>query len=255
MSDPIQQPSSQPSSSAKPLWVAVSLLGAAVLAMGGTMLYQRSPAAVANASPPAISAPAAGETAQKPAAMAANDTPTKPVVQHTQPAHRDAPAAKQLAAAANGAAPSSVPVPLPTPSSQARACIDCGSVESVTPVQRSIKPSGPGIGAVAGGVLGAVLGNQVGQGNGKTVATLLGAVGGGFAGNAIENNVRKETVYAVSVRMDDGSRRSVELAQAPSVGSRVTLEGSALRLADGTVLRAPAAVVNQPPSQNQNQSR
>ena len=35
------------------------------------------------------------------------------------------------------------------------------------------------MGAVAGGVLGAVLGNQVGHGNGRAAATLLGAVGGG----------------------------------------------------------------------------
>ena len=254
MTNPNQQSSSQSSSSAKPLWIAVGLLGAAVLAMGGTMLYQRSPAAVASTTPLAITAPAASDTAQKPAQVALNDSATKPVVQHTQPTHRDAPVTKSPAVVAHsGAAPSSVPVPLPV--AQARACSDCGSVESVTPVQRSIKPSGPGIGAVAGGVLGAVLGTQVGQGNGKTVATLLGAVGGGFAGNAIENNVRKETVYEVSVRMEDGSRRSIELAQSPSVGSRVTLEGSSLRLADGTVLRAPAAVVNQPPSQTQNQSR
>ena len=108
---------------------------------------------------------------------------------------------------------------------------------------RTTKADGPGIGAVGGGVLGAVLGNQVGNGNGKTVATILGAIGGGFAGNAIEKNMKKETVYQVSVRMDDGSRRTVELAQPPAVGSKVTVDGSSIRSNDGSVYRAPAPVV------------
>ena len=42
-------------------------------------------------------------------------------------------------------------------------------------------PIGIGIGAVVGGLLG----NQVGGGNGKTLATIAGAVGGGYLGNEI----------------------------------------------------------------------
>ena len=42
-------------------------------------------------------------------------------------------------------------------------------------------PIGIGIGAVVGGLLG----NQVGDGNGKTLATIAGAVGGGYVGNEI----------------------------------------------------------------------
>lgn len=42
-------------------------------------------------------------------------------------------------------------------------------------------PIGIGVGAVVGGLLG----NQVGSGNGKTLATIAGAVGGGFLGNEI----------------------------------------------------------------------
>jgi uncharacterized protein YcfJ len=34
-------------------------------------------------------------------------------------------------------------------------------------------------------VVGGLLGNQVGGGNGKTLATIAGAVGGGFLGNEI----------------------------------------------------------------------
>ena len=42
-------------------------------------------------------------------------------------------------------------------------------------------PIGIGIGAVLGGLLG----HQVGAGNGKTLATLAGAVGGGYIGNEV----------------------------------------------------------------------
>jgi uncharacterized protein YcfJ len=40
---------------------------------------------------------------------------------------------------------------------------------------------GIGVGAIVGGLLG----NQVGDGNGKTLATIAGAVGGGYLGNEI----------------------------------------------------------------------
>lgn len=42
-------------------------------------------------------------------------------------------------------------------------------------------PVGIGVGAVVGGLLG----NQIGGGKGKTLATIAGAVGGGYVGNEI----------------------------------------------------------------------
>jgi len=42
-------------------------------------------------------------------------------------------------------------------------------------------PVGIGVGAVVGGLLG----NQVGGGNGKTLATIAGALGGGYIGNEV----------------------------------------------------------------------
>jgi uncharacterized protein YcfJ len=44
-----------------------------------------------------------------------------------------------------------------------------------------VSPIGIGVGAVVGGVLG----SKVGGGNGKTLATIAGAVGGGYVGNEI----------------------------------------------------------------------
>ena len=220
------------SSNSKPLWAAVGILGVAVLAMGGTMLYQGRPAAPvtaltavspAGSTPLALNSPSsaantADDLAEKPTATPVKPAPApvKKVVQAPKPA-----LAPTYSSANNGTAVRPAPVQ--------QVCAACGTVESVTPVQRSTKAEGPGVGAVAGGVLGAVLGNQIGHGNGRAAATVLGAVGGGFAGNAIEGNMKKVTVYQVGVRMEDGSRRTVEISQAPSIGSRVTVEGANLR--------------------------
>jgi outer membrane lipoprotein SlyB len=57
--------------------------------------------------------------------------------------------------------------------------------------------------------LGGLLGHRVGNGNGKTVATLLAAAGGAYAGHSAEKNMQKVTVYDVRVRMHDGSLRNM----------------------------------------------
>jgi outer membrane lipoprotein SlyB len=257
------QPGQQPASSGnKPLWAAVGVLSVAVLAMGGAMIYNQRPPAPAptvaalsapQAAPvPQLAAPAASANAsddliEKPAAAPAKPAPA-PAKKVVKPVPKPTPAPSY-----SGVSPAPYPALAPVVAA-APVCAVCGAVESVTPVERSAKPAGPGVGAVAGGVLGAVLGNQVGHGNGRAAATILGAVGGGFAGNAIEGHVRKETIYQVGVRMEDGSRRMVEVARAPSVGSRVTVEGSTLRTSDGATYGPkppPAPVAAQPsPAEN-----
>ena len=242
------------SSGNKPLWAAVSLLSAAVLAMGGTMLYRQGAQSAVTAAPvAALAAPAAPAVAPRAALPlasndAADDLVEKPaaVVKKVvvKPVHRPAPAPRYAsvspaprAASYPSNNPSNYPSSYPTsqPSNQpvaypqASVCTTCGSVEAVTAVERPGKPSAISVGSVAGGVIGAALGSQVGRGNGRTLATVLGAVGGGFAGHAIEGQVRKETVYQVGVRMEDGSRRTVESATAPAVGSRVTVDGNSLQ--------------------------
>ena len=257
------------SSGNKPLWAAVGLLSAAVLAMGGTMLYRQGaqsavtaapvaalvapavPAALYRTALPLASNAAADDLVEKPAA-AVKKVVVKPV-QRPAPAPRYAsasPAPQAAAYSTNHASnnPSNYPSSYPTsqPSNQpvnyppASVCATCGSVESVTAVERPGKPSPISVGSVAGGVIGAALGSQVGRGNGRTLATVLGAVGGGFAGHAIEGQVRKETVYQVGVRMEDGSRRTIESATAPAVGSRVTVDGNGLQGQTGRYERRAA---------------
>ena len=257
------QPGQQTSSTAKPLWAAVGILGVAVLGMGGTMIYQgRTPAPVAQvaAISPELAKPmsaasiarssnggsnAADDMIEKPSAAPAKPAPV-PAKKVVKPTPKPTPSPAPSVA---GAAPAPSPYPAPAAVVAAPICGNCGAIESVTPIERTTKADGPGIGAVGGGVLGAVLGNQVGNGNGRTVATILGAIGGGFAGNEVEKRMKKETVYQVGVRMDDGSRRTIEVAQAPAVGSKVTVDGSSIHSRDGGVYNAPAPVVqrtNQP---------
>lgn len=107
-------------------------------------------------------------------------------------------------------------------------CAFCGTVEAIRTVE--VKGAGTGLGAVAGGVTGAVVGNQIGRGNGNTAMTILGAAGGAFAGNEIEKNVKKHYSYRVTVRMDDGSFRTVSQSAAPAVavGERVRIVNGAI---------------------------
>jgi outer membrane lipoprotein SlyB len=200
----------------KPLWAAVSVLGVAVLALGATLIYvQTRPEeprlAVLSAAAPAPTVAASTSTAALPAPLDSGKAATPKKVTHNT--------SKPVATNATGHQAI-------TPAPRA-ICANCGTVESVTPIQRD--GTAGGVGAVAGGVLGAVVGNQVGGGNGKTLATILGAVGGGVAGNTVEKKMKKETVYQVQVRMEDGSSRTLEQAVPAMVGAKVIVDGNTLQ--------------------------
>jgi len=66
---------------------------------------------------------------------------------------------------------------------------------------------------------------------GETVvlATVVGAVGGGLAGNEIEKRQRATTVYELKIRMADGTLRSVTQSQALTVGQQVRVEGETVK--------------------------
>jgi outer membrane lipoprotein SlyB len=204
----------------RPLWAAVGVLSVTVLAMGGAMLYSpgkaSSSAATSAAAQPAPGLVASvdqfGNSTSKTAAVGDGTAPaaTKNIANSKQtapldprpapqrvaqqspravanqptsqtgvstPARSDRSATGSNEAFGQGPAPTVQVVQAPPPKP---VCINCGTVESVTPVERQGKTNG--VGAVAGGVLGAVVGNQVGKGSGKTAATVLGAIGGGQHG-------------------------------------------------------------------------
>lgn len=202
----------------KTLWVAIGVLGAAVVGLGGALYYVQ-----AQKSPDATPVPVVATPASAPAA--ASEPAARPAVAgKTVPA---APVATPRPAAPKTAKPATVAVPVEAKAPPAKpVCADCATVTAVTPVEREGAASGTG--AVAGGVLGAIVGSQVGQGQGKDVATVIGAIGGGIAGHQVEKKMKKVTVYQVELRMDDGSRRTLELDAPASVGARVRVEGNNL---------------------------
>ncbi|SEB21358.1 glycine zipper 2TM domain-containing protein [Variovorax sp. YR216] len=221
--------------SSRVLWIAIGVLSIAVAALGGALVHKQldsatQPQATSLAAAPLVRAP---DDFKPPAVQAPSDPPPQAVAAVTPPPppvrapavippNTPAGSAAPVMAAGEAAAP-----PPPTH----KVCSVCGHVESVQTIKRQ-KPT-TGVGAVAGGVVGGVLGNQIGSGRGRTLATVAGAVGGGFAGNEVEKRTHMETVYKVSVRMDNGTLRTVETATAPPVGKAVTLKDNVLRPADG----------------------
>ncbi len=242
----MSQPNSPESASAIPrgVWIALMTIGALIVVLLAAVLYKisvpGSPQAPANATAgAAASAPAATSStqgSQAPSSVQGAQQPRSAVaVTGTSPSRQAAsrfPAVPEREGAADGrrtaAAPSGgyaggqsfQPQTFQQQAAPAApVCTDCGTVESVTPVQR--QGSANGLGAVVGGVLGGVLGNQVGGGNGRTAATVIGAVGGGLAGNEVQKRMDSTTVYQVRIRMDDGATHEFTLNSAPPVGQRV----------------------------------
>lgn len=114
---------------------------------------------------------------------------------------------------------------------QQPACASCGVVEGISATRQ--EGHGTGIGAVGGAVAGGVVGNQFGAGGGRTAMTLLGALGGGLAGNSVEKHLRSTTAYSVRVRMDNGKTRYFTYHEAPPFqqGQRVRIEHGTLAAA------------------------
>ena len=183
--------------------ILVSLVGVAAIT-GVLPTSHGTGAPVANYMPPA---------AQIDNDSQASRNATLPVQALTSPATQyppAAPAVPQASLQQQAAAQYQEP-PQPAPAPQI--CKTCGKVQSVRIVQHQAKPTG--VGVVAGAVLGGVLGNQVGGGNGRSLATVAGAVGGGYAGNEIEKRSHTTTSYQVEVRMEDGHIRHFSYAAQP----------------------------------------
>jgi len=207
----------------------VALVGLGLAA--GLVLRSPSPAASpADIQALSASQPAAQEASAPVAVVAVPPvtapvtTPAAPVTEapiktasHTKHKHE---VIHQEASSSDQQAPA---LPTEVQTRPAVVCATCGVIESVRPVQQQ-RAQGSGLGAVAGGVLGGVVGNQMGKGGGKTAMTLLGAIGGGFAGNEVEKRTRTVTVYEVNVRMDDGSVRTFTQQTEPAPGTRVEVD-------------------------------
>lgn len=94
-----------------------------------------------------------------------------------------------------------------------------GTVQSIELVKQDTR-NGIGLGTVAGAVIGGVVGNQIGEGQGRTAATVIGAAGGAYAGNRIEDSRRQAAdAYRITLRMDNGEYQS--FVQADDAGLRI----------------------------------
>jgi len=108
---------------------------------------------------------------------------------------------------------------------QPSSCALCGTVESIWTVEVRDEAVGAGAASPAGA------GEQAVGGSRGAAVTLLGA-GGAIAGNEIEKNVKKRYAYRVTVRMDDGSFRTVSLSAPPTLAV-----GDKVRLVEGRLVR------------------
>lgn len=104
-----------------------------------------------------------------------------------------------------------------------------GTVESVSQVVANNDTSG--LGAIGGALIGGGIGSLFGGGSGRTVATVVGAVGGAYAGNQIEAR-NPRMVWQIAVRYDDGSFATIRQEATPIVrpGDRVRVTPNGLEL-------------------------
>lgn len=76
-----------------------------------------------------------------------------------------------------------------------------------------------------------MIGNQVGsKKKTRTAARIIGAVGGAVVGHQIEKHARTTKRYDITVRMEDGTLRTLSQEQAPTwrVGDKVRVVNDAL---------------------------
>lgn len=107
-------------------------------------------------------------------------------------------------------------------------CDDCAKVLAVNVIEK--EGEGGALGIIAGGAAGALLGNQVGGGTGKDIATVVGAVGGAYAGKTIEGQMKSRKVWSVTVQNPFGIKKNFRFDQNPgfAVGDTVKYAGDTI---------------------------
>ncbi|MBF7728567.1 glycine zipper 2TM domain-containing protein [Pseudomonas sp. N040] len=106
--------------------------------------------------------------------------------------------------------------------------IRSGKIEQITPAQIT-STHHTGLGAIVGGLGGLALGSLIGNGTGRDVAMAAGAIGGAFAGNAVQDNYDKpKPGEQVIVRLRSGVLVSITqpITNTLTPGEAVYVEGS-----------------------------
>lgn len=202
-----------------PLMLIAAIAVILFCAVGTAAIMGWLPKSSANGDvPPATVAQTDTQAASQLAAMpAATATPPAPAAPIRLAAANTAPRELERAPQPQAAVPSS--------------CKSCGVVESVRTIEH--RAQGSGVGAAGGAILGGLLGNQVGGGHGRQLATVAGAVGGAVAGNQIEGNMKATHSWQVTVRMDNGTKRTFNHGSQPAwrEGDEVKVVNGKLRSA------------------------
>lgn len=112
-------------------------------------------------------------------------------------------------------------------------CSNCGTVRNLETMSKAGESTGKG--ALLGAVIGGVVGHQMGSGKGNTAATIGGAAAGGYAGNKVEKGRNTGTFTRVTVEMDTGGAKQVDVSDAAGLkpGDRVRVSGSNLERLGG----------------------
>lgn len=95
--------------------------------------------------------------------------------------------------------------------------VQLGTVLAVLPVR--IQPPSSGLGPLAGLATGGFIGHQIGNGNGRTAATLIGAAAGAVLGTRAEAAATQSSGEQITVRLQSGS--VIAVTQAADVPLRV----------------------------------
>jgi outer membrane lipoprotein SlyB len=104
-----------------------------------------------------------------------------------------------------------------------------GTVISIT--QDTVQNVNTTAGGIGGALIGGGIGSLFGGGSGQTVATVIGAAGGAYAGSQAAQ--RSQTfVWRIGVRYDDGTVATVQQTAAPAlrIGDRVRITGNSIQL-------------------------
>ena len=104
-----------------------------------------------------------------------------------------------------------------------------GTVDRIEVINRS--DSSNVAGTIIGGIIGGVIGHQIGSGNGNTAATVVGAAGGAYAGNQVQQWRRADhETFRVTVRISGGSYQTITTDNITDLrtGDRVRVEGNSI---------------------------
>ena len=102
-----------------------------------------------------------------------------------------------------------------------------GTVHSV----RDVSLEGSSMaGTLAGGLLGGLAGSALGGGSGQKIMTMLGALGGAYAGNAFQKSATESLGQEITIRLENGEFVAItqekDAAVALKKGDSVRIVGS-----------------------------